>query len=197
MSVTGTSHSLLAQVCITGDAVAWERLAQIYSPLLSGWMRNMGVQPADTDDLVQDVLLVLSRELKNFVHNGRPGAFRNWLRRILVNRVRDFWRAREYRPSVVGGSDWAASLESLADDNSATSREWDLEHDRCVIERLLIQIRPRFAASTWEAFHRQVFQSQRADQVATELGMPISSVYVARSRILNALRKEAAGLVDE
>jgi RNA polymerase sigma-70 factor (ECF subfamily) len=50
---------------------------------------------------------------------------------------------------------------------------------------------------TWEAFSRQVFGGQRADQVAAALGMPISSVYVARSRILSALRIEAKGLVDE
>jgi RNA polymerase sigma-70 factor, ECF subfamily len=197
MSVTDTSLSLLARVCVTGDAVAWDRVTQIYSPLLSAWLREMGVQPADTDDLVQDILLVLSRELKNFEHNGRPGAFRTWLRRIMVNRARDFWRSQQYRPTAIGGSVWAASLEALADDNSAASREWEQEHDRQVIERLLLQIQPRFAANTWEAFHRQVILGQQADQVATELGMPISSVYVARSRILNALRSEAAGLVSE
>jgi hypothetical protein len=37
----------------------------------------------------------------------------------------------------------------------------------------------------------------RADAVAAELGMPINSVYVARSRVLSTLRREAAGLIDE
>lgn len=57
-------------------------------------------------------------------------------------------------------------------------------------------IRPKFLPKTWEAFHRQMFGGQRADQVAAELNMSLSSVYVARSRVLAALRREAAGLVD-
>jgi hypothetical protein len=41
-----------------------------------------------------------------------------------------------------------------------------------------------------------MFDGKRADQVAAELDMPLSSVYVARSRVLSALRREAAGLID-
>ena len=63
--------------------------------------------------------------------------------------------------------------------------------------RLLEQVRPHFEPKTWEAFHRQMFDGQRADTVAAELGMPLNSVYVARSRVLSALRREAAGLIDE
>jgi hypothetical protein len=49
---------------------------------------------------------------------------------------------------------------------------------------------------TWEAFRRQVLEGERADVVAAELDMPVNSVYVARSRVLGILRREAAGLVD-
>lgn len=63
--------------------------------------------------------------------------------------------------------------------------------------RLLESVRPRFEPKTWEAFRRQMFDGQRADQVAAELGMPLNSVYVARSRVLSTLRQEAAGLIDE
>ncbi len=71
-----------------------------------------------------------------------------------------------------------------------------VEHDREVISRLLELIQPTFLPKTWEAFHRQMFGGQRAGQVAAELNMPLSSVYVARSRVLSALRREAAGLVE-
>ena len=63
--------------------------------------------------------------------------------------------------------------------------------------RLLEQVRPRFEPKTWEAFRRQMFDGQRADAVAAKLGMPLNSVYVARSRVLSTLRREAGGLIDE
>ena len=88
-------------------------------------------------------------------------------------------------------------LHQLEDESSHVSREWNLEHDRHVMARLLEHVRPRFEAKTWEAFRRQMFDGQRADAVATELGMPLNSVYVARSRVLSTLRREAVGLIDE
>jgi RNA polymerase sigma-70 factor (ECF subfamily) len=111
--------------------------------------------------------------------------------------VRDFWRSSKYRPTAAGGAPWAQRLEQLADDRSDASREWNLEHDRHVMARLLEQVRPRFEATTWDAFRRQVFDGERADAVAAALGMSLNSVYVARSRVLAMLRREAAGLIDE
>lgn len=192
-----TSLSLLDRA--RGDVTdeAWQRMTEVYSGLLRSWLVRFDVTSADADDLVQEVLLTVSRELARFEHSGRAGAFRSWLRTILVHRLRDFWRSRKYRPAAMGGSTWAEQLEQLADESSHASREWNLEHDQHVMARLLESVRPRFESKTWEAFRRQMFDGQRADAVATELGMPLNSVYVARSRVLSTLRREAAGLIDE
>ena len=192
-----TSLSLLDRA--RGDVTdeAWQRMAEVYSALLRSWLARFEVASTDADDLVQEVLLTISRELPHFEHSGRAGAFRSWLRTILVHRLRDFWRSKKYRPAATGGSSWHQHLEQLADESSNASREWNLEHDRHVMARLLESVRPRFESQTWEAFHRQMFDGQRADVVAAELGMPLNSVYVARSRVLSTLRREAAGLIDE
>ena len=191
-----TSLSLLARVRQSGDRQSWERLAQLYAPLLRRWLKAYEVQEADADDLIQEVLTAVVRELPQFDHNQRTGAFRTWLRRILVNRLRNFWRARQQRPLAAGGSSVLQRLHELEDETSDASRLWAADHDREVVARLMELIRSDFLPKTWEAFHRQMFDGQRADQVAAELGMPLSSVYVARSRVLSALRREAAGLVD-
>ena len=196
-SMNETSLSLLDRVRGTASDDAWPRLADVYSPLLRSWLMRLDVEATDVDDLVQEVMLTVSRELPRFEHSGRAGAFRSWLRTILVHRLRDFWRSRKYRPAAAGGSSWAERLEQLEDESSNASQAWNLEHDRHVMAQLLENVRPRFEPKTWEAFHRQMFGGQRADIVAAELGMPLNSVYVARSRVLSTLRREAAGLIDE
>src|SRR4051812_18414025 len=89
-----TSVSLLERLRRQPDGRDWQRLVDIYTPLVHGWLRRQEVPPADADDLVQDVLGVLVRELPAFEHNHRPGAFRAWLRAITVNRIRGYWRSR-------------------------------------------------------------------------------------------------------
>ena len=191
-----TSLSLLARVCETADSDSWYRLVELYAPLMRGWLRSYEVTGADADDLVQDVLVVVSQELPKFKHSQQTGAFRNWLRKILVNRLRNYWRARDQRPTATGGSSMLQQLNQLEDETSELSQIWNEQHDREVIAKLIELVRPKFQAKTWEAFHRQMFGGQRPDQVAAELSMPLGSVYMARHRVLNALRREAAGLVD-
>jgi RNA polymerase sigma-70 factor (ECF subfamily) len=154
------------------------------------------VQDSDADDLTQDVLLVVLRELPRFEHNRRPGAFRRWLRTILVHRVRDFWKRRRRTPTATGATSFHQQLDQLADDASPVSQRWDREHDEHVMQQLLEAVRPGFAPQTWQAFHLQVIEGRRADAVARELGLSLSSVYVAKSRILTALRREAEGLIE-
>lgn len=191
-----TSLSLLDRLCNQADAEAWTRLVEVYTPVLQQWLRRYDVlAPADVDDLVQDVLLTLSKEIAQFRPNQERGAFRAWLRTILVNRLRYFWRARQHRPQAIGGSDFAEQLEQLCDDKSQISRLWDSEHDRQVMRRLFALVEPRFAPESWQAFRRQMVDGASADDVAAQMNMPLHSVYAAKSRVLKALRELAAGLV--
>lgn len=196
LSMDKTSLSLLARLRRSPESESWNRLVELYAPLMRGWLRSYEVTGADADDLVQDVLIVVSQELPNFKHNEQPGAFRSWLRKVLVNRLRNYWRARQLRPTAKGGSSLVEQLDQLEDETSKLSRIWNEQHDREVIAKLMELVRPKFQAKTWEAFHRQMLGGQRPDQVAAELSMPLGSVYMARHRVLNALRREAAGLVD-
>jgi DNA-directed RNA polymerase specialized sigma24 family protein len=78
-------------------------------------LRRYDVQDSDANDLIQEVLLTVSRELGTFEHRGQPGAFRGWLKAILINRLRKFWRARGRRPQARGDSDIDARIAQLDD----------------------------------------------------------------------------------
>src|SRR4029077_15645157 len=122
----------------------WQRFLTIYEPWLRGWLSRHELQPADVEDVLQDILVVVSQKLPEFVHNGQPGAFRAWLRTILTNRVRHFLRGQRNRQAVVTphlGTDW---LEHLADPDSALSQQWNQEHDQQLVRRLLASIQAEF-----------------------------------------------------
>jgi RNA polymerase sigma-70 factor (ECF subfamily) len=192
-----TSISLLQRIQQGADPDSWQRLANAYVPMLQAWLRRYDVQPSDADDLVQDVLAVLSQELSRFRHSGRQGAFRSWLRKILVNRLRDFWRKRQYRPTAAGGTDFLRSLEELADPRSGMARLWDREHDRHLLRELLLQVESRFSESTMAAFRRVVLDGADARAVARELGLTLNAVVVAKCRVLKELRREGRGILDD
>src|SRR5262245_52557919 len=123
-----TSVSLLERLAGQPSEGDWRRLHDLYQPLMRGWIARAGVSPADADDLSQEVLLVVVREIGGF-ERQRPGAFRSWLRTVLVHRLRDFFRSARYRPIATGDSAFFEQLNQLESPDSALSRQWDREHD--------------------------------------------------------------------
>jgi RNA polymerase sigma-70 factor, ECF subfamily len=194
--MTDTSASLLERLSDRSDSVAWRRLVDLYSPLINGWLRRQGVAIEDAEDLAQEVLEVVVREVSRFRHNGRVGAFRTWLRTITVNCLRQALRSRCFRIQAAGSPDIAALLDQFEDPASELSRLWDREHDQHVLQRLLALIEPDFRPATWQAFQRQMLGEAPPEVVAAELGMTVNAVLIAKSRVLSRLRRDAEGLVD-
>jgi RNA polymerase sigma-70 factor, ECF subfamily len=191
-----TSISLLERLRLHSDTADWNRLVELYTPLVRNWLLRQNVPAVDVDDLAQDVLGVLVRELVDFQHNQRLGAFRTWLRAITVNRLRGYWRGRQHCPHAGGDSEADRRLAELADPEGSLSRLWDQEHDRHVLGRLLKLIEPEFPLAWWQAFRRHVVEGAGASEVAKELDVSVNVVLLAKSRILKRLRQEAAGFVD-
>ncbi|HEV3118237.1 MAG TPA: sigma-70 family RNA polymerase sigma factor [Gemmataceae bacterium] len=191
-----TSISLLERLRLQPDEGSWKRLVDLYVPLIRGWLRRYDVSPEDAEDLAQDVMALVVREIPDFQHNQQPGAFRKWLRTITVNRLRMLWRARQGKAAASGNSDVLQMLDQLEDPNSGLSRVWDEQHNQHVARRLMEMIQPQFAPATWKAFRRVVLDGQKPAVVAAEFGISVNAVLLAKSRVLRRLRQEMRGLTD-
>jgi len=196
MPLPDTSHSLRARARDCADGAAWQRLADLYIPLIRRWLGPYLLQPADTDDLVQEVFATLARELPSFDRQPKLGAFRSYLRTITVHRLRTYWQRRDRRPAAMGGEDFLAAFEQLEDPNSELARAWDEDHDRHVVRTLLDAIRLEVRPTTWRAFEAIALEGRPVDEVAADLGLTPNAVLLAKSRVLNRLRKKGQGLVD-
>lgn len=191
-----TSLSLLQQLRQSPETEAWERLHRIYQPLMRKWLIRYDLQASDADDVAQDALLAVAKDIDSFDHNGRSGAFRAWLKGILVNRLRKFWRSGARRPKAAGGSEMNRRLNELDDPASQMTLIWNKEHDEHVLKELLVIVEPQFSASTWAAFRKTTFEGVKPKVAAAELGMSLNAVVIAKSRVLNRLRQEAEGLIE-
>lgn len=190
-----TSVSLLDRLRYQPAETDWQRLVEMYTPLIQGWLRQQARNLHDVDDVVQEVLTVVVRRISEFEHE-RPGSFRRWLKSITINCLRDHWKRLRNKPVGTGDSDFLNMLHQLEDPHSELSRMWEEEHDRHITQRLLQLIRPRFEAKTWRAFERIAFDGASPDETATELGISVNAVFIAKSRVLTALRQEGRGLLD-
>ena len=188
-----TPRSLLQRLRETPDAISWKRLVDLYTPFLQRVLGAHAIHGADADDLLQEVFQVVTEKMPEFFHSGNRGAFRHWLRRVLTNRVKRFWKERQKSHQL----DEPTYLERLEDPNNELDQLWEAEHHQYLMKRLMELIEPEFKPTTWAAFHRQVVGQAKAREVATELGVTVNSVLIAKSRVLRRMRQELQGLTDE
>lgn len=179
-----------------GSQGAWQELIGLYTPLVRAWLQRYGLTEHDAEELSQDVLTILVRKLPDFVHSGRTGAFRTWLRVTTANRAKEFWRTKAHRPDAHGGSTFLRAVQQLEDDESDLAQAWDAEHDDYMLLRLFEAISLEFESNSVAAFRRSVIDECDPKCVAQELGMTVAAVYKAKSRIMRRMREMAVGLLD-
>ena len=130
-----TSVSLLDRLrAARPDDPEWLRLAEIYQPLIRGWIGRAPGIGEDAADLTQEVFLVMVRGISSF-ERQREGSFRAWVRGITVNLLRNYRRRRFRKPAVVL-EPCDAFLDGLAEPISELPREWDFDHDRHIFQKL-------------------------------------------------------------
>ena len=86
-------------------------------------------------------------------------------------------------------------LDRLEAPNGDLAQEWDKEHDRYLLEKLLTIVQPDFDPMTWNAFRRFAIDGLPAARVSEELDLTEGGVLQAKSRILRRLRQEAGDLL--
>src|SRR5262245_9186411 len=103
-----------------GRPRGWQRLMEVFEPVVRLWCRQAGVQPAEVDDVTQEVFVKVRQGIGSF----EPGNFTGWLYAITTNAARDHFRRRADRPAAVGGSDFQERLaQEPAPEDSSTMPE--------------------------------------------------------------------------
>jgi RNA polymerase sigma-70 factor (ECF subfamily) len=182
--VNGTTSLGLLERARSHDAAAWDRLVQLYSPLVDRWCRQASLQDADAADVRQEVFLAVARGLDHFRRDSAGGTFRGWLRAITQHKIVDHWRRTRPGQVGAGGSDADEQFRQLPAEGS------DDSPDPAPAEEIDV------AESTWKAFWRVVVEGRCPAEVAAELHVTTNAVYLAKARVLARLREEFHDLLD-
>ena len=182
-----TSENLLRDAAADGASPRAEEFARLYEPVLRRYAATVRagggfLQPADRDDLVQEVFLAVRSALPGFRYDRSRGRFRDYLRRAVRNAASRI--ARRPNPVPEGMADDRPAPDALEGDASETLfRIWTVALAR-------VMRSGRFAPNTKTVFRRVALNGESAATVAREFKMEPNAVYQIRNRILRAVRAE-------
>jgi RNA polymerase sigma-70 factor (ECF subfamily) len=191
-----TSVSLLGRLTAQpGDAAAWEQFVGRYGPRLLQWCQHWGLQAADAQDVTQNVLLMVARQIRTFRYDPER-SFRGWLKTV----TRAAWaKWLESQRRAGQGSGDSAVLDRLASLEAGDDlvRKVEEEYERELLEAASARVRLRIDPQTWEAFRLLAFEGMSGADAAVQLGMKVGAVFVAKSRVQKMLQETVRALEDE
>jgi RNA polymerase sigma-70 factor (ECF subfamily) len=187
-----TDPSLLRRIRDAKDERAWELFLEIYSPLVLGYLRRVGLQDADAADVAQEALRAVVPAIRKFKYDPQAGSFRGWLFAVVRSKLRDHL-AKGRRPDRAKGGSGVMPLlqrQSVEED----SELWDREFRQRLLVWASDQVRQSVRESTWEAFRQTAIEGKPPKLVADELGLSVGAVYLAKSRFMERVKKQIAEL---
>jgi RNA polymerase sigma-70 factor (ECF subfamily) len=177
------------------DEEAWNEFVQRYGPLILAWCRQWRLQPADADDVSQNVLLKLAHYLRSFVYDPTR-RFRGLLRTMAHNACKDYLESKQRAVAASADTGVHAALESVEareDLGARLEAAFDLEQ----LELAQARVRQRVEPHTWEAFRLTALEGKAGAEAATLLRMQVGTVFKAKSKVQQMLREEIERLEGE
>ena len=195
-SLMRTSPTLLD--CLRRDPTnqaAWEEFLKRYGPRIYAWCRRWNLQPADAEEVTQNVLLKLVAKMGSFTYDPSR-SFRSWLKTLAHNAWVDYLQSVQNRG--VGGNDSHAvqRLESIAARDDLVQR-LEAEFDQELLDEAMRRVRGRVEPQTWEAFRLTSMEGLSGAQAAERIPMKEAMVFIARGRVLKLLREEVQKLEQQ
>jgi len=175
------------------DQDAWSQFLELYEPMVRAYCFQRKIQPADMDDIVQDVMSSVSASIKKFEYDPAKGRFRAWFGTVTANRIKSFLGKlnRIEEKSSRNGS--LENPEHYVDPDT----DWINIFSETIFRSACGRIRGGFSDSTWSSFEATWMRNESAADVAMALGIPVHSVYVNKSRVLKRLESEIRILAED
>ena len=189
MTLTPTTRaSLLFRLRDWADHEAWVEFVSLYEPVAYRLLRRHGLQDADAREVVQQLLIAVSRSIDRWDPDKDRGTFRAWLRRVTRNMVINWLKARGRSVNAAGGSDMLAMLDMLPADAAPETSEFDQELRRALFQRAAEEVKQEVQPATWQAFWETAVLGTSTADAAKKLKMEVGAVRVAKCRVLARLR---------
>lgn len=191
-----TSSTLLLRLRDLSDEEAWAEFLERYTPRIFQWCRRYNLQESDASDVTQEVLGKLLKAMRSFQYDPAKGSFRGWLKTVTNNAIRDFVGTLKAPHRGSGDTVVLRNLSAIQDPDAlaALARTIEAEAEHELLMEAEIRVKLRVQPHTWSAYELTAKQERKPADVAEEIGMPVSEVYVARSRVIKMLRQEVERL---
>lgn len=171
------------------EEAAWAEFYAKYRAMIAAIGKRHGLAPADRDDLMQRVAILMCDRLRSFVYEPEKCRFRTFLHRVAVNLSRNIERKNReaHRPAPV--------LPACRDTDP--DGKFLAEYEEFLLAHSLDRLKRSMESGVYLAFEMLVVEERPIAEVAAVTGKTAGALYSIRHRGMKKLRAIIADIQSE
>lgn len=198
-----TRWSLLTRLKDWEDQESWKEFFDTYWRLIYNVAIKAGLNEQEAQDVVQETVITVAKNLKDFKTDPARGSFKAWLLktthwRIInqFNKRRPDQLARAHR--TPDDTRETATVDRIPESDAAgLGSVWDAEWKEHLIAAALERLKRMVKLKHFQIFFLHVIKQQSVRDVAKSLGVNVAQVYLVKHRLAWRFNEELQRLKRE
>jgi RNA polymerase sigma-70 factor (ECF subfamily) len=181
-----TRYSLLSRLQNWEDQESWKDFFNTYWRLIYAAALKSGLTEAEAQDVVQETIICVAKDINKFKRDRSLGSFKGWLRNLTRWRIADQLRKRDPAATPLPGEMSELPEEKDAGLEKIWTEEWQSNLMAVAMERVRLHVKEEH----YQMFDLYVVRQVPAREVARLLGTNVTLVYLAKHRVMALIRRE-------
>lgn len=197
-----TRATLIQRLKNLEDQASWQDFFDTYWKLIYGVARKSGLTETESQDVVQETMVSVARQMPTFKYDPRIGSFKAWLLNLTRWRMGDQFRRR-------GPLFASQEMETTSPESSSVLHEtpdpasheldriWDAEWEKNLVNAAIDRVKRRLDPQRYQVFDFCVNKEWPPQKVAEAFKISVDQVYLAKHRVTDLVKKEVKRLERE
>lgn len=185
-----TRKTLLNRLQSASDDESWRAFFDTYWKLIYGVALRAGLSPADAEDVVQETVISVAKNIGQFRYDPQKCSFKTWLMVVTRSRIANQFRrlSRAPHPAAADESD---ALENIPDMRAdALEALWNEEWEKNIMDAAIAKTRSLVDPEHFQIFDFYVLRGWPVSKVASTFRVNVASVYLTKHRVAKVVRKQ-------
>lgn len=186
----GTRVSLLEGIKDPENQKRWTEFNDRYAGFIRGVAIRNGIRRNEADEIVQSVLIEVSKKIGKFSYDPTKGRFRSWLAQTawfkccdaFKKQARDRNRIEIIKPSTIK-ADKHTTIPLREYSETEHDRIVEDEWNRAVLSATRDRVRAMVRKEQYELYDAYALKEWPIDKVVKAFGVTANMVYLAKSKV--------------
>jgi RNA polymerase sigma factor (sigma-70 family) len=195
-----TRQTLLSRLKNWDDQKSWREFFNLYWRLIYGVARQAGLSDAESQDVVQETIITVAKQMPEFRYDKAKGSFKSWLRKTAHWRIQDQFRRRQRDQRLTAASsdgDPAAAQPEATIDHDPFEAIWEEEWRQNLVDVAIDRVKKQVEPREFQVFDLCTNKQWPPARVARALHLFRPQVYYLNKKVTRLIEREASRLNDE